>query len=142
VVADGIRCPAGWNGTFNENCYYVSTQEVTQATARSTCESYGAELTSIESLSELYYIGNISYDESLLFQTKVTLKEESSYHCSSLHTINEQEIKLSLSQGPLHWFSIRSMKWIQNTSIPHTINAVCLATGDHKTVRNGSVYND
>ncbi|XP_072020213.1 macrophage mannose receptor 1-like [Amphiura filiformis] len=47
-------CPPGWS-LFDENCYYLEQTKKTYDNARTSCEAFGAKLTSIHSAEEQSY---------------------------------------------------------------------------------------
>jgi len=57
-LLDG-SCPAGWR-YYNGNCFYTSTDEVNQPTARLLCQAMGADLASISNPEEWDFIKTIS----------------------------------------------------------------------------------
>jgi len=57
-LLDG-SCPAGWH-YYNGNCFYTSTDEVDQPTARSLCQAMGADLASISNQAEMDFVESIS----------------------------------------------------------------------------------
>jgi len=57
----GGSCPDGWyyyNGT--ESCFYVSTTQLDQSTARSRCQQMDADLASISDQAEMNFVISIS----------------------------------------------------------------------------------
>ena len=57
VASIARQCPAGFLLQFGQSCYKVTTQAATSAeTAKTTCETYGANLTSINDADENTFI--------------------------------------------------------------------------------------
>jgi len=57
-IAGGF-CPDGWH-YYNDNCYFVSTDDVKNDEARKKCQTLNANLTSISDQEEMDFVHNIS----------------------------------------------------------------------------------
>jgi len=59
-LLENSPCEAiGWH-YYNGNCFYTSTNEVDQPTARSRCQNENADLASIRDSSEMSFVASIS----------------------------------------------------------------------------------
>jgi len=84
TTVDG-SCDGGWQTNFgNEYCY--DSDSVTQSTARSTCQSRDAELTSISSDAECDYLANNLMSVDFL-RTMLNITENCTDFCPIITTL-------------------------------------------------------